>query len=141
MSPIRALRPQHEVADRDSDDIVEHRVVLAPWQLAGVGLAEVVDQPFLEPLDLQHLHLDDVAATGDVYALHIHDRELLRIQLGHQLGRQVLQIGDEVFAIELEQVVQQRYQQVLVVLVRKKASEREVVAGVGEDGHRRHAPW
>jgi hypothetical protein len=88
-------------------------------------------------VDLEHLHLDDVGDSRGVGALDVDDREL---QLGDRralLRREQLDGGDAVGLVEVEHVVEERNQDVLMILGAEDPLEREVGLGVCEDraGH------
>jgi hypothetical protein len=72
--------------------------------------------PLLEPLHLEHLHLDDEPPPRRVGALDVDDRELEIGYVDVLVAAQVLDVEDLTLALELEQVVEQRDQQRLARL-------------------------
>src|SRR5262249_44630988 len=102
------LGPEVEVTDCHTNDVAQRRVLIGIPKLHHICFAGVVDDPLLEPLDLENLHLDDEPAAGRVGALDVDDRELELRDVDVLLAGEVLHVDDAVLALELEEMVEQR---------------------------------
>ena len=108
------------------------RVGAARWQLRNVGLARVVHDAVQEAGKVQELDLDDERAPGFVLRFEVEDAELRACDERRLLGREQREGRDAAVTLEREEIVEQRAGELGVV--RKDATEDEVVFEVGEHG-------
>ena len=122
--PIKHLAGQRQGVHR-----LQAGVIVARVQLLHISLAGRKQNALLKAGAPQHLHLDNEGATPRIFALDIDNGVFEQTrQLGHLLGRQVLQAFNLAIVGQGQQGVQKTAQQVLMLT--KHAFESEVHFGV-----------
>lgn len=106
---------------------------VAPAQAAADGAADVRYHAVSEEVLLAALHLDDEVVAALVGAVDVEDDVLLELAVADLLLRQVADVGDEA-RVGGKRLVEERDEELLVVLGSENTLEAEISQGVDEIG-------